>query len=303
MQSTGNGWQKTSSQKNMNKQAINNMAVYTGVRTAALSRFIRKYNLDVDKLSQAVMKYKNIRKDLSAAVSGYGDNEIAQELVNKFKLNEGIMADEFFVSPVGRAVLLSAKRNDGKFDRDKVTEVLDNLNSSDLKWARQMDVIAINVGLNINDYNTYGEQLPAMLDAMERLYSEYKAKPKESIVVTKQTIIEMVNKAGEKDKLNNDEASKRLVIDVPQFEYILNQVLNPLNKTVTLSEDVLADTYTFEVYSGRMKKFLDFIKDLPTISITKLKKDGHYVYLILSNSGRFEEWEPVVKFYKEHIKI
>ena len=52
-----------------------------------------------------------------------------------------------------------------------------------------------------------------------------------------------------------------------------------------------------------MKKFLDFIKDLPTISTTKLKKDGHYVYLTLSNSGRFEEWEPVVKFYKEHIKI
>jgi hypothetical protein len=287
----------------MNKQAINNLAVYTSIRAAALSRFIRKYNLDVDKLSQAVMKYKNIRKDLSAAVSGYADNEIAQELVNKFKLNEGIMADEFFVSPIGRAVLLSAKRNDGKFDRNKVTEVLDNLNTSDLKWARKMDVIAINVGLNINDYNTYGEQLPAMLDAMERLYNEYKSKPKESIVVTKQTIIEMVHRAGEKDKLNNDEVGKRLVIDVPQFEYILNQVLNPLNKTVTLSEDVLADTYTFEVYSGRMKKFLDFIKDLPTISITKLKKDGQYVYLTLSNSGRFEEWEPVVKLYKEHIKI
>jgi hypothetical protein len=287
----------------MNKQSINNLAVYTSIRAAALSRFIRKYNLDVDKLSQAVMKYKNIRKDLSAAVSGYADNEIAQELVNKFKLNEGIMADEFFVSPIGRAVLLSAKRNDGKFDRNKVTEVLDNLNTSDLKWARKMDVIAINVGLNINDYNTYGEQLPAMLDAMERLYNEYKSKPKESIVVTKQTIIEMVHRAGEKDKLNNDEVGKRLVIDVPQFEYILNQVLNPLNKTVTLSEDVLADTYTFEVYSGRMKKFLDFIKDLPTISITKLKKDGQYVYLTLSNSGRFEEWEPVVKLYKEHIKI
>jgi hypothetical protein len=287
----------------MNKQAINNLAVYTSIRAAALSRFIRKYNLDVDKLSQAVMKYKNIRKDLSAAVSGYADNEIAQELVSKFKLHEGIMADEFFVSPVGRAVLLSAKRNNGKFDRDKVTEVLDNLNTSDLKWARQMDVIAINVGLNINDYNTYGEQLPAMLDAMERLYSEYKSKPLESIVVTKQTIIEMVNKAGEKDKLNNDKSSKRLVINVPQFEHILNQVLNPLNQSVTLSEDVLADTYTFEVYSGRMKKFLDFIKDLPTISITKLKKDGHYVYLTLSNSRKFEEWEPVVKFYKEHIKI
>ena len=59
------------------------------------------------------MKYKNIRKDLSAAISGYADNEIAQELVSKYKLHEGIMADEFFVSPIGRAVVLSAKRNDG----------------------------------------------------------------------------------------------------------------------------------------------------------------------------------------------
>jgi hypothetical protein len=287
----------------MSKQSLNNLAVYTSIRTAALSRFIRKYNLDVEKLTQAVMKYKNIRKDLSAAVSGYADNEIAQELVNKFKLHEGIMADEFFVSPIGRAVLLSAKRNDGNFDRDKVTEVLDNLNTSDLKWARQMDVIAINVGLNINNYATYGEQLPAMLDAMEGLYNEYKSKPKESIVVTKQTIIEMVNKAGEEEKLNNDEASKHLVINVPQFEYILNQVLNPLNQSVTLDEGVLDDTYTFEVYSGRMKKFLDFVNELPTLKVTKLKKDGEYRYITVINTGRFEEWQPVVTFYKEQIKI
>ena len=72
------------------------------------------------------MKYKNIRKELTAAVSGYVDNDIAQDLINKFKLNEGIMADEFFVSPVGRLVLLSAKRKGGKFDRENVTEVLDN---------------------------------------------------------------------------------------------------------------------------------------------------------------------------------
>jgi hypothetical protein len=113
----------------------------------------------------------------------------------------------------------------------------------------------------------------------------------------------MVNKAGEKDKLNNDEASKHLVINVPQFEYILNQVLNPLNKTVTLSEDILADTYTFDVYSGRMKKFLDFVNEIPTLKVTKLKKDGEYRYITVINTGRFEEWQPVVTFYKEQIKI
>ena len=96
---------------------------------------------------------------------------------------------------------------------------------------------------------------------------------------------------------------KRIVIDVAQFEALLNHLLNPINKSVTLNEGVLEDTYTFEVYSGRMKKFLDFIQVLPTIKMTKLKKDGHYVYLTLTNSGRFEEWEPVVKYYKENIKI
>ena len=35
----------------MTKQALNNLAVYTGVRTAALSRFIRRYNSDLENLS------------------------------------------------------------------------------------------------------------------------------------------------------------------------------------------------------------------------------------------------------------
>ena len=46
----------------MSKKAINNLAVHTSIRAVALNRFIRKYNLDIDKLSQAVI---NIRKDLS----------------------------------------------------------------------------------------------------------------------------------------------------------------------------------------------------------------------------------------------
>ena len=288
----------------MSKQALNNLAVYTGVRTAALSRFIRKYNLDVDRLTQAVMKYKNVRKEVSAAVAGYADNEIAQELVQKFKLNEGVMAEEFFMSKVGRSVLVIAKRNGDQFDRKQVEYLLDNLNTHDLKWARQMDMIAISVGLDISRYNTYNEQLPDMLDAIERLYHQYKRNVKESFVVTKQTIIEMVNKAGEQDKKSDDSDSpKRLVINVAQFEYIINQLLNPLNKSVTLDEGALDDTYTFEVYSTRMKRFVDFLKTTPTLKISNLKKDGEYRYITIINSGRYIEWVPLVTFYKEHIKI
>ena len=44
----------------MNKVAINNLAVYTGVRAAALRQFIRKYNLDVSKLERNVIKYKQV---------------------------------------------------------------------------------------------------------------------------------------------------------------------------------------------------------------------------------------------------
>jgi len=283
---------------------MNNLAVYTGVRKPTLAKFIRKYNLDINKLTQAVMKYKNTRKDLATAVSGYDDNDLALDIANKFHINEGIRADEFFMTKVGRSVLLIAKRNDGQFNREQVQNLLDTLNSHDLKWARQMDMVAISVGLDISKYDTYNEQLPDMLDAIEQLYLQYNGKLKERIIVTKQTITEMIEKAGEEEKLNSeDESTKRLVINVPQFEYILHQVLNPLNKSVTLDEGALDDTYTFEVYATRMKKFVDFLKTTPNLRIINLKKNGEYLFITVINSGRYIEWVPLVTFYKEHIKI
>jgi len=288
----------------MSKQAINNMAVFTGVRTAALNRFIRKYNLNVEKLSQAVMKYKNIRKDLSAAVSGYDDNELAQEIKAKYSLDESRRANEFFTSAHGKAIYNLLNRNGKEFDRDLVKAYLNKLNTNDLKWARMMDFIASDLGLITSTFNTFRDQEEAMLHVIESLYYEY-IDSNNKLVVSKQAIDEMVEKAVQPDIDLKKERTKikRIVIDLVQFEALLNHVLNPINKSVNLNEGVLEDTYTFEVYSGRMKKFLDFINGLPTIKMTKLKKDGHYVYLTLTNSGRFEEWEPVVKFYKENIKI
>lgn len=288
----------------MSKQAINNMAVFTGVRTAALSRFIRKYNLNVEKLSQAVLKYKNIRKDLSAAVSGYDDNELAQEIKAKYSLDESRRANEFFTSAHGNAIYNLLNRNGKEFDRDLVKAYLDKLNINDLKWARMMDFIASDLGLITSAFNTYGDQEEAMLHVIESLYYEY-IESNKKVVASKQSIDEMVERAVQPDIELEQERSKmkRIVIDVAQFEALLNHLLNPINKSVTLNEGVLEDTYTFEVYSGRMKKFLDFIQGIPTISSTRLKKDGHYVYLTLTNSGRFEEWEPVIKYYKENIKI
>ena len=67
----------------LNNTSTNNLAIYTGVKTNALSRFIRKYNLNVAKLENDVMRYKRIRLDLASAISGYDDNELAQDIARK----------------------------------------------------------------------------------------------------------------------------------------------------------------------------------------------------------------------------
>jgi hemerythrin superfamily protein len=70
-----------------------------------------------------------------------------------------------------------------------------------------------------------------------------------------------------------------------------------------LDEGALDDTYTFEVYATRMKKFVDFLKTTPNLRIINLKKNGEYLFITVINSGRYIEWVPLVTFYKEHIKI
>jgi hypothetical protein len=279
---------------------MNNLAIYTGVRVGKLSKFIRKYNLDLVKLTTAVMKDKNVRKDLAAAVSGYDDNELAQDFASKYTMNEGIRAEDFYASTVGKAILRIIRKNNGHFNGAQVSQLLDNLNPHDLKWARQMDAIAISVGLDISRYETYGDQLPDMLNAMEKLYLELKPS---RIITTKKEINEMIEKAANETPEIPDNHPRRLIINVPQFEYLVNQILNPLNTLVTLSEGILDDTYTFEVYSSRMKKFNDFMREYPNFRITKLKRDSDYLYITVNNSGRFIEWVPLVTFYKEHIKI
>ncbi len=287
----------------MSNQKLNNMAVFTGIRTAALRKFINKYNLDVVKLEKDVMKFRRIRKELASAVSGYDDNQLAQEIKAKYSLDESRRAIEFFNSTHGKAIFNLLNRNGKEFNRDLVKTYLDKLNTNDLKWAKMMDFIASDLGLINSTFNTFRDQEEAMLLVIESLYYEY-IESNKNVVVSKQSIDEMVEKAVKPDiDLERERTKiKRMVIDVAQFEALLNHVLNPINKSVTLNEQI-EDTYTFEVYSGRMKKFLDFIQGLTTIKLSKLKKDGHYVYLTLINSGRFEEWEPVVKYYKENIKI
>ena len=288
----------------LHNQEMNNLAVYTGVNTDMLRKFIRKYNLDIARLERDVTKYKKSRLDLASAISGYEDNDLAQKIKAKYSLDESRRANEFFESKHGKAIHNLLKRNGGIFDRDLVKQYLDKLNTNDLKWSRIMDFIASDLGVNYSEYNTFAVQEEKMLDALATLYQQYKPADS-SLIVSKKNMNEMIDQVTKLDieEIAKRKALRRIVIDVVQFEALLNHVLNPINQSVTINEGVLEDTYTFEVYSGRMKKFLDFIQGLPTITSTRLKKDGHYVYLTLTNSGRFEEWEPVVKFYKEQIKI
>jgi hypothetical protein len=165
-----------------------------------------------------------------------------------------------------------------------------------------MDFIANGLCINYAQYSTFGKQVKAMLDAIEQLYQQYQATD-ERVIVTKKIINELVEKAKADIEDEQPGKLKQMVINLAQFEALLNHVLNPINKSVSIQESALNDTYTFEVYTGRMKSFLDFLKEMPTIALTSMKKDGAYVYLTLTNSGRFEAWEPVVRFYKEKIKI
>jgi hypothetical protein len=288
----------------LHNQEKNNLAIYTGIRKASLSKFVRKYNLDIDKLTKNVMKYKNVRKDLVAAVSGYDENPLAQEFIDKYSLDEGRRADEFFTTKHGKAIFNLLKRNGKEFSKDLISQYFDKLNIDDYRWAKIMDRVCFELGLNYANYNTYAEQEVDMINAIEKLYREYSPSNKNTIV-SKKTIDEMLDRALKIDTEEEVErrALKRIVIDVGQFEALLNMLINMNSKPVNIQEGTLDDTYTFEVYSSRSKTFLDYVKTLPTISMKNMKRDNHYWYITLTNSGRFEEWEPVVKFYKENIKI
>lgn len=289
----------------LHNQELNNLAVYTGVRYDALKRFIKKYNLDIAKLERNVTKFKNVRKDLAAAVSGYEDNDLAQGFAQEYGLDESRRDGEFFTSKHGKSILNQLKRNGNEFNRDVVLQYFDKLNTDDYKWARIMDFIAADLGLNIHAYDTFQDQERDMVIAIEKLFNDYKAMNNGKTVVSKKTINEMVDRVVEEEitEYNERASLRRLVINMTQFEELLNHVLNPQNTRVTINNDDNADSYTFEVEADKMKMFLDFIKTLPTLRVIELRKDRDILYATVINSGRFIEWVPLVTFYKEQIKI
>jgi hypothetical protein len=292
----------------LNNASTNNLAIYSGVKTNALGKFVKKYNLNVPELEKDVMKYRRIRLELASAVSGYEDNEIVQESKAIDSLDESRRATEFFDSKHGKIIYKLLKKNGKAFDRELVQQYLDKLENNDLKWARIMDHIASDLGLNYASYNTFGEQEGAMLDAIEKLYHQHLSpenEPTSSKSDAKADYIEGENGSNQTLK------KRRYQITEGQLQKLFENIIEKDHKHFTIQskqshsiqENILDDTYTFEVYDGRLAKFLDFIKDNPNISVDKKKRDGHYYHVTLKNSGRFEAWNEIVTFYKSAIKI
>jgi hypothetical protein len=290
----------------LNNASTNNLAIYSGVKTNALGKFVKKYNLNVPELEKDVMKYRRIRLELASAVSGYEDNEIVQESKAIDSLDESRRATEFFDSKHGKIIYKLLKKNGKAFDRDLVQQYLDQLESNDLKWARIMDLIASDLGLNYASYGTFEAQEKDMLDAIEKLYNQYQGSKNESKPFKSDT--KAASNEGDNGP-NEPLKRRRYQITEGQFQQLVENMLEeqytqtPAQDFDSIQENILDDTYTFDVYEGRLSKFLDFIKNQPNISVEKQKRDGHYIHLTLKKSGRFDAWNEIVTFYKSAIKI
>jgi len=287
----------------MYKKAIDTIATYSGTRASAISGFIRKYGLNAENLAADIVKNKALRIDLASALSGYDDNELATTIAQKYRMDESRRADDFFSSSHGKAILNLLNQNGKVFNREVVKQYLDELNSSDILWARMVDFISSDLGLNPSNYNTYNEQEADMIDAIEKLYREY-SPSNNNTIVSKKAIDEMLDRTVQ---INSNQevvnrAIKRVVINIDQFEALINVLINKNIKPIE-KQEALEDKYIFEVYVGKMKMFIDFVNTLPNLNVINIKKDGSSLYITVSNSGRFIEWVPLVTFYKERIKL
>lgn len=110
----------------------------------------------------------------------YGDPKVIASLIKNMKpkvvkesVNEASRrATDFYGdSKHGKALHSLLK---GKWDSKKVEKFLDKLgNGNDVKYARLIDFISGDIGLNIRKYKTIGEQLPELMKALETLYTDF----------------------------------------------------------------------------------------------------------------------------------
>jgi len=64
------------------------------------------------------------------------------------------------------------------------------------------------------------------------------------------------------------------------------------------------DTFTFDVYEGRMNEFLSFVrKNSDKYELINKTRDGHYFNVKVRNKHGAENVKPLMEFYKTRIKI
>lgn len=155
-------------------QEANNLAVLTGIKNKTLSRFLKKFDINlINNKELDPWIHNHIRRDTIAAVSDYQEFDLQQESSITQPLIEETNPSEFFTSKHGKAILIRLKKNGHVFSRELIKQYFDNLNPKVFRWARMIDLIARDLGLNFVQYNTYQEQENDMLNKIELLHSEY----------------------------------------------------------------------------------------------------------------------------------
>lgn len=172
-------------------QDTNNLAVYLGVDMPALGKFLRKFNLNARELEKMASLAKNTRLELISHAKIYEAAGLEVAINAQEKLTESRRAVDFFETTHGKSIYALLNQNGKTFNRFLVKDYLSNLHTQDLKWARLMDRIASDLGLNLTLFKTYAEQEEAMLDAVENLFYTY-PNHKENLIISKKAIGELV---------------------------------------------------------------------------------------------------------------
>lgn len=59
---------------------------------------------------------------------------------------------------------------------------------------------------------------------------------------------------------------------------------------------------TFDVYKSKLGKFKTFVSK-SGLKVRSIQNDGGYRKVTVLNTGSFDAWSPVVRFYKSEVKI
>jgi hypothetical protein len=138
---------------------------------------------------------------------------------DKFAINESRRANLFFSSSHGKAILDILNKNGKVFSSELVSEYFGELEQNDIKWARKMDVIANNLGLNNTAFETYKHMEEAMLDVIKMLYIQFQN-------ITKKRKNEMTNRFNNLERDQENKTMKRYIINEEQLEQLLNHLQN-----------------------------------------------------------------------------